>query len=136
MIDWYEIFDIYESNDCDSLCEIAGIHSDRLVEYFMKTMSKDNAILTTHDIAIYFIEIDNFFDGGESDVYEYVFGSEDYYYRAINDYRQNGGKAYVERIVRELPSYMREEVGRFGCAILAGRGYIRDEEREIIMRLG
>ena len=135
MANWNEIFDVYESNDCESLGEIATYHSDRIVEYLMGMMSKDSAIITTHSIALYFIEIDHFFDGGEADVYSSVFGSQDAYYLAINDYRRNGGKEYVERILRSMPSNMKEQVGRFACAILSGRGYISDAERAIIRRL-
>jgi len=135
MANWYEIIDAYESQDIDSLCELANIHADRIHNYLLPYKGKRDTVYTVHDIVIYFIQIDDFFDGGEADVYMSLFDTEDNYYAAIRDYKENGGKEYVERTVREMPYNIREEVGRLGCAILAGRGYIRDNEREIIMRL-
>ena len=135
MANWYEIFDAYESQDCDSLCELANVHAQKIHDYLKPIKGNVDSLYTVHDIVIYFIQIDDFFDGGEADVYMSLFGSQQNYYDAIRDYKENGGKEYVERTVKAMPQSIKEEVGRLGCAILAGRGYIRENERSVILRL-
>ena len=97
--------------------------------------SSNHASSYVHAIAYYFIDVDGFFDGGEGDVFAGVFGNQQTYYTDIGIYRNQGYKEWVERTIRNAPSSIREEIGRFGCAICAGRGYISDSEKALIKRL-
>ena len=133
MANWNEIFDIYESNDVDSLVEIAHHHALRIKQYLMDIgYSSGEASALTHAVAYYFIEHDGFFDGGEGDVFKGVFGTEDKYYKDIRIYRTDGYKQKIELIIRNAPRSVREEIGRFASALYSGRGYISDSERTLI----
>ena len=78
MANWNTIIENYESNDCESLGEYAFELMNELLNYFSNFEASKDASDDVMLCALYFLNIDNFVDGGEEDVLRYALHDWDY----------------------------------------------------------
>ena len=98
-------------------------------------MDPRTAARTSLLCAFYFANVDHFIDGDEEDVIRTALNDHSMNINLIRmNYEQNGLEREVLTSMRNAPYRVREEFARLGCAICAAKGFIRDEEKERILR--
>ncbi len=137
MANWNKIMDAYESNDCESLGGYAAEHLNEICHYLTQYYSDEDAYYYTFLCALYFVDVDEFVDGGEEDVLRYAMADWNYQYNYSllrRNFHENRWSYTVERIMNDAPRHIREVFARLGCAICSGKGYISDAERRVILK--
>lgn len=129
-----EIIEAYESYDCDSLCEEANLLSDVIYGYLKRNFPIKDALIYMVDCGFYFVDIDREFDGAESDVFRAVYGDNQIYYQSIASYRRYSREYAITRVMVNAPASVREAFFRFGCCLLASKGYISQQERSVLLK--
>ena len=136
-MNWIEIMEAYESNDCESLSEYALTHMERLMEYFDTYMERQASSDFVFLCAMYFINIDRFVDGGEDDVLRGAIGDWEHSVNlSVIQRKFDSTPGIIDSIedhIRRAPYRIKEEFARLGCALCSGKGYISEKEREVIL---
>lgn len=133
---WDTIIENYESNDCESLGEYAEELLEVLFNYFRRFENEDDSAYDTLLCAIYFLDIDNFVDGGEEDVFRYALDRYHKYNIPLlqKQFRSQGLNRRVESNIYNAPYNIKEAFARLGCALCSGKGYVSSQEREVILK--
>lgn len=137
MANWNTIIENYESNDCESLGEYAFELMNELLKYFSNFEDKKAAADDTMLCALYFLNIDQFVDGGEEDVLRHALHDWDYqmnYTLMQRNFQKYGWGRRVEGLMYDAPRRIREIFARLGCALCSGKGYVSDKERQVILK--
>lgn len=137
MANWNTIIENYESNDCESLGEYAFELMNELLNYFSNFEASKDASDDVMLCALYFLNIDNFVDGGEEDVLRYALHDWDYQMNVPlmqRNFQKYGWGRRVEGLMYDAPRRIREIFARLGCALCSGKGYVSEAEREVILK--
>lgn len=133
-----DMMEMYESWDLESLIDEA---------YYVSCALRDNIAKSCYDVkdplvaalmvGAYFMDADGFSDGDEDTLYRKLFKNAPMYesgFYWLNDYRKYNWEPWVINYLRSCNSKDLEVALRLGIIVCSADGYIKDCEREIILK--
>lgn len=134
---WERLIDVYESWDFDSLCDEAYELSCTVRDDIRRNCNVKDPLYAAIMVSAYFMDADGFADGAEVSLFRNLFEDQPIDLggdRFLAEYRRYNWQPWVESYLRNCSKSVLEAALRFGMVICASDGFIRDEERERILR--
>ncbi len=134
---WKHLIDVYESWDLDSLCDEAYDLSCAVRDDINRRFDVRDPLYATMMVGAYFVDADHFADGDEDALFRRMFEGQPLdlsAHRFLLEYRRNNWQPWVENYLRNSSSSSLEAALRFGIVICAADGFIREEEKERILK--
>jgi hypothetical protein len=134
---WERLIDVYESWDFDSLCDEAYELSCAVRDDIRRNCNVKDPLYAAIMVGVYFMDADGFADGAEVSLFRNLFEDQPIDLggdRFLAEYRRYNWQPWVESYLRNCSKSALEAALRFGMVICASDGFIRDEERERILR--
>lgn len=134
---WERLIDVYESWDFDSLCDEAYELSCTVRDDIRRNCNVREPLYAAIMVGVYFMDADGFADGAEVSLFRNLFEDQPIDLggdRFLAEYRRYNWQPWVESYLRNCSKSALEAALRFGMVICASDGFIRDEERQRILR--
>lgn len=134
---WERLIDMYESWDFDSLVDEGYELACAIRDDIQRNYNTNDALFDALMVGAYFMDADRFADGAEVSFFRNLFtnqpidlGGDTF----LSIYRSRNYQPWVERYLANCSSSALEAALRFGMVICASDGFIRDVERERILK--
>ena len=134
---WENLIDVYESWDFDSLVDEAYELSCAIEKDIARKYNVQSSLYAALMVGAYFMDADRFADGAEVSLFRNLFVNQPIDLGGdalLAAYKRQGWENWVLEYLRNCNSSALEAAVRFGMVVCASDGFIRDEERNRILR--